>query len=158
MIDGLGHGPQAALVATAAVEYLSTSPLADPAALLRGCHYHLQGTRGAAIGLAQLEPMAQRGRYCGVGNIEARLVGQTQMRLISYNGIVGSHLPSFRVFEFAFAIGDMLIVHSDGVSARFHVPDLPKSEGAQAIAEAILYHWSRPRDDATVVTVIHRGG
>jgi hypothetical protein len=101
VIDGLGHGPLAAEAAAAAVQALKEQPELGPAEALRRCHTALRGTRGAAISVARIDPVAGSLSYAGVGNVEARLWRNGhQERPIAYRGIVGNALPTIRVFEF----------------------------------------------------------
>ena len=97
VIDGLGHGPEAARATEAAIAVLSAHPSLPADEALRRCHSALRGTRGAAISVARIEPDAGRLVYAGVGNVEARLWRDgTQDRPIAYRGIVGVTLPTIR--------------------------------------------------------------
>lgn len=69
LADGLGHGPDAALASTAAVEAVRGSGHLPPAELLRRLDDALRGTRGAAAAVTQLDARAGRLRFCGVGNV-----------------------------------------------------------------------------------------
>jgi hypothetical protein len=69
--DGLGHGPMAALAATAAVQAFRTGTSArTPEQVVEHVHRALCG---AAVAVARLEP-GGRVLFCGVGNISAVLV------------------------------------------------------------------------------------
>jgi serine phosphatase RsbU (regulator of sigma subunit) len=160
VIDGLGHGPQAAAAAQLAVATLAARPGLPPVEALRACHSALQGSRGAAISVACVD--AARGRliYAGVGNVEARLrVGRTWQRLIAYRGVVGMTLPNVRAFEFELDAAWLLLLHSDGVSARFDPDALGAAtrRAPQALADDILREWGRATDDATVVAAMLDG-
>ena len=63
VIDGLGHGPEAAQAAEAAVATLAAHPELPPDEALRRCHVALKGTRGAAISIARVEPDTRRLAY-----------------------------------------------------------------------------------------------
>jgi serine phosphatase RsbU (regulator of sigma subunit) len=157
VIDGLGHGPSAASAAAAALAALAETSARGLETTLRVCHEALIGTRGAAISLADVDLTARQLTYVGVGNVEARLWLPTRtQRLITQRGIVGAILPTLRTFEAPLATGWHLVMHSDGVSARFELSGLdgsPTSGEAdpQRLAEAILERWSRTTDDATVL-------
>src|SRR3954447_25696807 len=56
VIDGLGHGPQAAAASANARDALRAPPEAHPVEALRLCHEALRGTRGAAIGIVTIAP------------------------------------------------------------------------------------------------------
>jgi serine phosphatase RsbU (regulator of sigma subunit) len=154
VIDGLGHGPLAAEAAAIAAQTLAARPELPPDEALRVCHQALKGTRGAAISLARIDPDAVRLTYAGVGNVEARLwQSGCQQRPIAFRGIVGAALPTCRSFDFDLEPGWLLLLHTDGISARFQLEDFqPTILGEpRALADAILARWGREHDDATVV-------
>jgi hypothetical protein len=128
----------------------------SPAEAIRLCHVTLTHTRGAALAIAQIDPQARRMTYAAVGNVEARLsrAGREQ-RLISHRGIVGVSLPMVRALDFALEPQWLLLVHTDGVSARFKSDQLPTSvlRDPQLLADFLLEQWGRSADDATVVVV-----
>lgn len=159
VIDGLGHGEPAAESAQLGVRVVQESDWSDLNHTLRRCHNALRGTRGAAVSLARLDLVEERLLYCGVGNIEARLVGRQSTRPVAYSGIVGAVLPNFRVFTLPWHRGDTLFMHSDGISARFNLnayPDLT-AVPTQLIAEAVARDWARDTDDAILVVARWNG-
>ena len=154
VIDGLGHGPDAAFAAARAVETLDAHPALGPADALRRCHAALAGTRGAVMAVARLDPTQREMLYAGVGNIEAHLWQSARSgRPISYRGIVGTVLPTIRTFTLPLDPDWTLILHSDGVSARIDAEALTMGEPwePEALAHAILARYGRASDDATVV-------
>jgi serine phosphatase RsbU (regulator of sigma subunit) len=156
VIDGLGHGPEAAAAANAARAALTGRPDLAPDDSLRLCHAALGGTRGAAISIASLDYRAGRLAYAGVGNVEAHLwQGATQQRLMAYRGIVGAVLPTPRVFTYDLQPDWLLVLHTDGVRSRFQLQGLTAGQSAdpQRLADDLLAGWCRSTDDATVVVV-----
>jgi serine/threonine protein phosphatase PrpC len=106
------------------------------------------------MGIATVEPAADRVTYAGVGNVEARLVAPGRSTsLPSARGIVGSVLPTIRPVVAPLGTGWLLLIHSDGISDRIDVTDLPPSDESdpQRLADAILARWGRATDDATIV-------
>jgi serine phosphatase RsbU (regulator of sigma subunit) len=159
VIDGLGHGPDAAAAAQAALNCLDRIGDTEPAATIQACHDVLGRTRGAVMSVARIDNALQRLRYAGVGNVEARLQrDDSEHRLISFRGVVGVVLPTIRTFEESLSSTWRLIVHTDGVRARF---DLAAEVDGETIddewAERFLLRWARPTDDATVVVVSREG-
>lgn len=153
VLDGLGHGPEAADASARALEVLDAHPDLVPAEAIRRCHGALIGTRGAVMSVARLDLARRELAYAGVGNIEAHLwqAGRRE-RPIAYRGIVGSVLPTIRTFTLALADDWTFILHSDGVSARLD-PELAVTHPSwqpQALADAILARYARVSDDATV--------
>jgi serine phosphatase RsbU (regulator of sigma subunit) len=154
VVDGLGHGPDAAAAAEAARSALIASPGANAADALQLCHEALRGTRGAAAGIATIDRDNARITYAGVGNIAAQLAaGGRTLRLPSARGIVGAVLPTIRPIEASLDPRWRLLIHSDGVSDRFDFGEVVEAyaDDLQRIADAILERWARMADDATVV-------
>jgi serine phosphatase RsbU (regulator of sigma subunit) len=153
VIDGLGHGVEAAAAAAAALTALAGHPDLTPPAALERCHQAMRGTRGAAVGIAAIDLAARRVSFAGVGNVEARVwQSDSEKRLSSARGIVGVLLPRLRSEDVELAEGWRLALHSDGVSARFNLHELISLErNLQSVADAILSGWGRAADDATVV-------
>jgi hypothetical protein len=97
VIDGLGHGPEAAQAAQTALDLLATHPDLAADAAMRACHRALVGTRGAAVSIVLLDLQIGTLTCAGVGNVDARLwqPGREQ-RLMIQRGIVGANLPTIR--------------------------------------------------------------
>ena len=154
VIDGLGHGPAAAAAAQRATDVLKAHPALAPGEAVHACHAALQRTRGAVMSLVGIDLDAGNLTYASVGNVEAQLwqSGQTQ-RLMASRGIVGVTLPTLRPFMVALERHWLLLLHTDGVSARFAVDSLPEftSAAPDSLAMAVLAGWGRSTDDATVV-------
>ena len=62
----------------------------------------------------------------------------------AYRGIVGKTLPRFRTFEYALGLEWMLLLHTDGVSARFAEADMLKVRRSdpQELTRLLLERWS----------------
>ena len=160
VVDGLGHGPEAASATRLAIEALAAQPELPPGEAVHACHDALRGTRGAAMAIAQFNLKASRLNYAAVGNVEARLwQPEGWQRPIAYRGIVGAILPTIRVFDFPLGGDWLLLLHTDGVSARCDPDALPSHlrQEPQALADTLLDRWGQPRDDATVVVARRRG-
>lgn len=152
VIDGLGHGPKAALAARLAVETLRQHAQTNLIELINRCHQALTGTRGAVISLAAIHTGSTAMNWLGVGNVAGLLARSdgTRRHMVLRGGVVGYHLPPLRVFSEALLPGDTLIFATDGIRSSF-TQDVPASLPPQALAEAILANHSRQTDDATVV-------
>jgi len=154
VIDGLGHGSDAAVAANRAVEYLESHYEKSLTEIIKGCHEELKKTRGAAIGLALIDLDRSVLRYAGVGNIEARVRSRTTIRPVSVNGILGYNLRKVKEEEFPYNPGDLIILHSDGISGKFDFNLFPPEflgQHPQTIAERIAAEFCRERDDFTIV-------
>src|SRR5256884_7299426 len=70
VVDGLGHGAEAAAAAQAAVAALERHATESPVPLIERCHRGLPGTRGVVINVAVLGRTARSMTWLGVGNVE----------------------------------------------------------------------------------------
>jgi serine phosphatase RsbU (regulator of sigma subunit) len=153
LVDGLGHGPQAAATAQAAVAALAAEPALNPVEAVHRCHDALEGTRGAALLVASID--VARGQFvvAGAGNVEARLCQDGEAKhLMTDRGIVGSTLPKVRPVELTLAPDWLLLIYTDGIKRRFEAQSLIEAApGGDGLAQAILTGWARATDDATVL-------
>jgi serine phosphatase RsbU (regulator of sigma subunit) len=153
VIDGLGHGPQAAAAARAATTDLASYPGRDPVSAIQGCHEALKGTRGAALLVASVDVGVGRLTFAGVGNVEAQIWqnGRTQ-HLVSDRGIVGTVLPRLRPVAVDLDAPWLLVLYTDGIRNRFDLGALWETvSDGHGCAEALLDTWGRLTDDATVL-------
>jgi anti-sigma regulatory factor (Ser/Thr protein kinase) len=155
VVDGLGHGPDAAAAARAATDVFARSR-GSAAELLGALHDALKSTRGAAAAVALAQPAKRVLDYAGVGNISAAIRSESRTRhLVSHNGILGHGAPRMRELSYPFPDGALLVVHSDGVATRW---DIDKYAGLESkhpgVIAGVLYRdHTRGPDDATVVVV-----
>lgn len=148
VIDALGHGPQAAVVADRGREFLKDTPLdTDVRTLTEGLHAALRGTRGVAAMCCLVR--GDRIQGCGVGNVEMRVM-KSRVPVILTPGVLGVQVMRLRVFEATLTPGARLVLFSDGISPRL---DLERVErlAAQPAAKALLERYRRAHDDATLL-------
>lgn len=148
VIDALGHGPEAHLVAQKADAVLAgASTTASVTALFDAVHRELRGTRGAAMTLVR--STGNDVEAAGVGNVGLRCAGLS-LGFTSSAGILGAHHRSVRVARAAVTAPARLVLFSDGVSRRFAL-DSPLSPAPGPFGEALLAQHSVEHDDATVL-------
>jgi hypothetical protein len=156
VVDGLGHGPDAAEAARAAIETVLDNAARDASDIMDAVHRSLRPTRGAAAALALLQPQSELCTFCGIGNIGAVIRDAGGSRaLVSHNGTLGHQLRKIQEFTYPFRAGALLVMHSDGVGTRWDLAAYPGLEARHpALAAAALYRdFTRGRDDATVLAV-----
>lgn len=162
VVDGLGHGPKAAVAAQAAIEVLRPNTHDDLESLMRRCHQALTGTRGAVITLAAIDASSATLTWLSVGNVAGMLMRAdrsatpSRAHLLLRGGVVGYRLPTLRSFIEPLYPGDTLILASDGIRSTF-IEDIPLHLSPQPMADAILEQHSRKTDDATVVVARYKG-
>ena len=154
LVDGLGHGPGAAAAALAATNAFPAVTARAPDAMLGIMHTALRSTRGAALSVSVINQMRRVVRFCGVGNVDARVVStEVSRHFMPHSGIVGHTMPRTQVADVPWPLGARLVMHSDGVSSRWNINQYPGLLGRHpALLAGVLFRdFGRERDDATVL-------
>jgi len=156
VVDGLGHGGEAAVATRAAVATLAEHPDQPVAGLLQRCHERLRGTRGAVMTLASFCRADETLTWLGVGNVEGVLLRANPLALparesiLLRGGVVGYEIPALRPATHPLAAGDTLVLATDGVQSGFAdglAIDLSPAE----LADHILRRHGKDTDDALVL-------
>ena len=153
VVDGLGHGHEAAIAAKRAVtaieDHVDSESLIS---LVQRCHINLRETRGAVMSLA----MFNGGRtmtWMGIGNVEGRLLrkraGVTRWHeaLLLRAGVVGERLPPLYTSRVALVRHDLLILATDGIDSNF-TEGIETDVEPKQIAQEIIARHSKQTDDA----------
>ncbi len=154
LCDGLGHGPLAAVAATAGVTAVLDDPGNEPAALLERAHRRMSHTRGGAIGVVQVR--GQVARFAGLGNIAASILSDgSRKSMVSVPGIAGHQARTIRQFDYPVPPGAAVVLHSDGITSRWEAAALPGVAGKDPllIAAVLLAEAGVHRDDAGVLVL-----
>lgn len=162
VIDGVGHGPEAAAAAQVAAYTLKHSADQDVASAVLECHRALARTRGAALSVAAVDDREHTMTWLGIGNVEARLLHGAEPlpasdSLLLHNGVVGHELPRLIPQTVPLARGDLLIFATDGIRRDFDDDLMPRGS-CREIADRILEQHALGSDDALVLVAryLHR--
>ena len=153
IVDGLGHGPLAATASAAAIRLIERStPQDSPASLLTQAHKELKGTRGAVMGIVDLDLANGVLSFAGVGNTLGLLVtgGQSQ-HLMPMEGIVGYNMRAPRQHQYPCLPSSVLILATDGISSRLQLDMELMGKHPALIAGVLFRDHARDTDDATIV-------
>lgn len=162
VMDGLGHGPEAAEAAGIAAATLCLEPHDTVTNLMQRCHAALRKTRGAVLTIASIDAVTNVMTWLAVGNVEALLYraarsGRPERESILHRGgVVGYQMPVLRAPMLSIARGDTLIFTTDGISSDFS-PESPLEGHPQRIADAILDRYGKQSDDALVLVARYLG-
>jgi len=163
VVDGLGHGAEAAVAAKRALVTVERSTQSLPAPLVIECHRALQVTRGVVMGVAAVDVRAGSLTWIGIGDVRAVLCrvsprgSSRQDALFTHNGVVGRSLPPLRPLTRSLMAGDTVIVATDGIRGAFS-PELNGAEPLQRVADDLLRQYAVASDDALVLVARYRGG
>ena len=157
VVDGSGHGPEAARAARLAAQIFGEHLDEDCERLVERLHRALAPTRGAALAVARVDASRKLVRFVGVGNIAGAMVSDGDVRrMVSHNGTAGHIAPQDpRVHLSVRRHARSLILHSDGLSAKWELAGYPglAASHPSLIAGVLFRDHRRGRDDATVLAM-----
>lgn len=158
VVDGLGHGYEAAEASEIAIATLDTYAHEPIIPLVRRCHEALKGTRGVVMSVASFNLLDKTMTWLGVGNVEGVLLRADAKSAISREslqlrgGVLGYRLPQLRDSVIRLMRGDTLIFATDGIRSSFE-KGIELSDKPKQIADNIMAQFARGMDDALVLVV-----
>ena len=154
LADGLGHGPQAAAASGEAARLFCKQAAVGPAAILATLHAGLRATRGAAVAVASIDPVARQVTYSGIGNIAGLICDSGGVRrMVSHSGTAGHTAGRLQDFRYPLHGRPVLVMYSDGLATSWSPESHPGLFALDPLLIAgVLYRdHARGRDDASVV-------
>jgi negative regulator of sigma-B (phosphoserine phosphatase) len=161
-IDGIGHGPEAALAARIAAAVLAQNAEEPLIPLMQRCHQELRHTRGVVLSMASFDVYRSTMTWLGVGNVEGalfranRFAAPLRDSLVVRGGVVGYQIPSLRAAECPVETGDVLVFATDGVRSDF-ASYSPLGRDIQETTDAMLARYGKQTDDALVFAARYLG-
>jgi negative regulator of sigma-B (phosphoserine phosphatase) len=158
VIDGIGHGEEAANASRAAASILTSAASTPIIPLVECCHERLRASRGVVLSLASIDIANGLMTWLGVGNVQGVLTradtrrGNAQETLLLRGGVVGSQLPPLQATVLPIARGDTVYFVTDGVRSDF-AESLTALENPQRAADRILEQFQNGIDDALALVV-----
>lgn len=157
VVDGLGHGDDAAVAAGMATALVQAHKDADLPDLVTRCHEGLKRSRGVVMSAAIVDATGLW--WTGIGNVEGIVArgpqglggGGTRDALSCRGGVVGYKLPALKAWSTTFADADTLVMCTDGVKSGFQ-PTLDDAP-VQELADRLLRDFASGDDDALVVVL-----
>ncbi len=154
--DGLGHGPLAREAARRAVEALRRDTQLDVSEAVYAAHAHVAGTRGATLGVADIDLQARTIRSTTVGNVRV-VVFYGSGRLWSPCGtdaVLGhgrGNLGHFevRVEQHPLPENAIVCLFSDGLASQLRLPW--QRVEIDDLAIQLFQTFALPNDDATLL-------
>jgi serine/threonine protein phosphatase PrpC len=164
VVDGLGHGQDAAAAARIAVDTLDRHAGTSIPELIRLCHEALVGSRGVVMSVAQFDVTRDVMTWVGLGNVAGILVPGDRVgrppytTLVTRGGIVGTALGALPVRPWVIPIQphDLLVLATDGLHSDFS-EDISLHQGLQQTAAQLLARHGKGTDDALVLIARYLG-
>lgn len=162
VIDGLGHGSEAAHAARETAAALLASAQEPLDELVIRCHAAIRRTRGVAMSLAAFTVDGSSMTWLGVGNVDGALLradcsgSKRNEALATRGGVVGYKLPRLHATVVQLDAGDLLLLATDGIKQGYHV-GIRVVDDVQRTADAILASHARGDDDALVLVARYLG-
>jgi anti-sigma regulatory factor (Ser/Thr protein kinase) len=156
LLDGSGHGIAAAAARDVGLAAFREHVDDDCPRLMGALHRALAPTRGAAAAIARIDARQQLVRFVGVGNILGTvMVDGAVRRMVSHNGVAGHVAPRIREFTYPWLPGATIVLHSDGLSAKWDFSTYPglATSHPSLIAGILFRDHRRAKDDACVVVM-----
>ncbi|HPF87339.1 MAG TPA: SpoIIE family protein phosphatase [Candidatus Limiplasma sp.] len=155
LIDVLGHGAQARVVAQRAERYVDVHHGEELLALLQGLHAHLLGTRGAVAACCRLHVPSGALQCSGIGNISVKVLRYKQETLITRDGVIGYHTIRPQIVETTLKPGDIVLMHSDGIRSTVNYIEQQSllEKSATGMANTIIKEYGTKTDDACCIVM-----
>lgn len=159
LVDGLGHGDEAATAARAAITAFAQQQQAiDAQDVLRRAHEAMHTTRGGVAGVCVIAPENHQLAFAGVGNIAGQVVHNSdRQHLLSRPGTLGTQLavPRVHVQHCRWPSGATLLMTTDGIRSGWNLSAYPGllRHDPVVIAAALHRDFTRSTDDAAVLVV-----
>ena len=156
VVDGLGHGREAAVAAREAVATLTQHADEPVVPLLQRCHGQLRATRGVVMTLASFREADATMTWLGVGNVEGFLLRANAAAIparesvLLRGGVVGYEIPPLRPATHRVAAGDTLVLATDGIRSAF-AEGLDVAVPPREMAAGVLARHAKDTDDALVL-------
>jgi hypothetical protein len=161
VLDGLGHGSEAAAAAKIAIDILDANPGDSVISLFKRSHEALRKSRGVVMSVALLNGVDATMTWMGVGNVDGLLVRANsdvkprKEPLLIRAGVLGGSLPALHASIVPIMVGDTLVFTTDGIRSGFdemvNCHDPPNE-----IAARILSSYAKANDDALVLVARYK--
>ena len=160
VVDGLGHGGEAAEAARIAVRTLKQGAGDSVDSLVRRCHQSLLHSRGVVMTIASFTTRSNfesgnAAMTClAIGNVGGVLVraekpDRERELLLLRAGVVGNNLPDLRTSVVPISPGDTLLLATDGIAEDFY--QIGVNNSPQKVADQVLATHNKGTDDAMVL-------
>lgn len=152
LVDGLGHGAEAARASERAIVEAQADRSLPAEEIIGSVDQAIRNSRGAAMSVVQFDTGRRTLRFAGVGNVRMALFRAGEVfRYEGSPGIVGTGIRRPAPETAAWLDGDAVILWTDGLPARLDVESLSLTGSPAEIARHLAMSPDRRPDDVGVV-------
>ncbi len=151
VIDALGHGGDAHAISIICKNFIEKRHNKKLSQTVTALHENIKSlNKGAVACLAVLDLDTGELEYVSVGNICLKIFGSVNRKIEYKPGIIGYNIPTPQVEFIKMSMGDVLVMHTDGVKEHFDITDFPDimKNSAEKIAKKIIRKFGKEQDDA----------
>lgn len=156
VVDGVGHGSEAARAARTALAVVDAFAAVPPLELLYRCHEALRATRGVVMTVAWIDVYNRILQWMGIGNVATTLIrgdgSAAREHLMNRGGLLGHQIPNVAVASTPISKGDSLVFITDGVDWNPRTGAFPSLQPERA-ARNLLDQHGNAGDDALALVV-----
>lgn len=158
LVDCIGHGEQAYLMGVNIRSSIENCWTLNPSELLDDLGSSLKKGVGAAIGVLVINIEDYSYKYAGLGNISCKIVGKNKLDLRSSDGILGMRNRSTITYKGTINAGDLVILHSDGLSNLSAIDDWNryKIQSCSFAAKKLIEHLGTDLDDSSCLIIKYK--
>lgn len=158
LIDVLGHGKEAYELTQICEEFLQKHYKTNPFDLIQQLNNHIKGSRGAVAAIGQLDTRTGLFTYVLIGDITIRRFALKPQTAVCRPGIVGYMMPTPRVEQMNVHPGDVLLLHTDGVSNHFKLSDYPGilNDSIDQVSKTIIERFAKKHDDSACIALRYK--
>ena len=162
VVDGLGHGEEAAVATARALQAVVAEGSPSVIVTVRRCHEALLNTRGVVMSVAFFNAADNMMSWLAIGNVDGILhradpnAVPGREAIITRGGVVGLRLPLLQAVVTSVAPGDVLVLATDGVRSSFQ-EKVPSGSSPQRLADQLLEQYANRTDDALVFVARYLG-
>ncbi|WP_019668826.1 SpoIIE family protein phosphatase [Eudoraea adriatica] len=156
LIDGIGHGDSAHLMAESIGQELIHYWSPNPSRMITYLNDRLSKNIGAAIGVLVINKNTMKFFYSGLGNIRCKIIGnESTTNLTSTDGILGMRYRSTKNHEGILRPGDLVVLCSDGISKLDEIENWNRFKALKSstIARRIVNKYGTDLDDSSCIAI-----
>ena len=155
VVDVLGHGKEAHIVAAKALDFCEQSARSPLPEIIHGLHQHMRKSVGLVLTLCRIDKEERLLRYISIGDVRMLLVKRQESKeCLRQAGVVGYQIPILQERSCSLVDVDMLLICSDGVGDfRKNQCDNLARRGPQSLGRFVISNFAKDTDDALCLTL-----